>query len=87
MPLPNTTVKQAWPKDKPYKLADSAGLHLLVQLNCSRYWRLKYCFAGKKKTLALGVYPEVSLAPARTARDQARLNLSNQLDSAEIPQR
>ncbi len=84
MPLTNTTVKQARPKDKPYKLADSAGLHLLVHPNGSRYWRFKYRFAGKEKTLALGVYPEVSLARARTARDQARLNLSNQVDPSEI---
>ena len=36
------------------------------------YWRLAYRFAGKQKTLALGVYPAVSLAQAREGRDQAR---------------
>ncbi|BAN98030.1 hypothetical protein E05_32640 [Plautia stali symbiont] len=41
-------------KDKAYKLSDGGGLYLLVNTNGSRYWRLKYRFAGKEKLLALG---------------------------------
>ena len=47
--------------EKQYKLADSGGLYLLVHPNGSKYWRLKYCFLGKEKTMAFGVYPAVSL--------------------------
>jgi len=55
------TVKQAKPQGKPFKLSDGKGLYLLVHPNGSKYWRIDYRFAGKRKTLALGVYPEVSL--------------------------
>ncbi len=55
MPLTATAVKQAKPKEKPYKLADEKGMFLLVNANGSKYWRFKYRFAGKEKLLALGV--------------------------------
>jgi hypothetical protein len=38
-----TAVKQAKPKDKPYKLADGGGLYLHVKSN-GKYWRYKYRF-------------------------------------------
>ena len=50
---------------------DGGGLFLHVTA-AGRYWRLKYRVAGKEKLLALGVYPEVSLADARKRRDEAR---------------
>jgi hypothetical protein len=61
MPLTDSTIKNAKPKDKPYKLADEKGMYLLVNPNGSKYFRLKYRFAGKEKVLALGVYSETSL--------------------------
>lgn len=60
------------PRDKPYKLADGGGLYLLINVNGAKYWRLKYRIAGKEKLLALGVYPDTSLADARVKRDDAR---------------
>jgi integrase len=66
-------IKSAKPSERPYKLADGAGMYLLVHPTGSKYWRLKYRLAGKEKVLALGVYPEVSLAEARIRRDDARL--------------
>src|SRR5450755_1018096 len=54
---------------------DGGGLFLHVMQNGARYWRLKYRYAGKEKLLALGVYPEVSLAEARRARETARAAL------------
>lgn len=72
MPLTDTACKNAKPQAKPYKLADSAGLFLLVHSNGSRYWRLKYRLHGKEKLMALGVYPAVTLAEAREKRDIAR---------------
>ena len=40
----------------------------MVTPSGSKYWRLKYFFAGKEKLLAVGVYPEVTLADARERR-------------------
>lgn len=58
-------------------------MHLLVHPNGSKYWRLQYRFAGKQKMLALGVYPEVSLADARARRDEARKLLANSIDPGD----
>ena len=49
MPLPNTTIRNAKPIDKPYKLSDAQGLYLLIKPNGSKLWQLKYRFGGKKK--------------------------------------
>lgn len=70
--LSDAKARNAKPKSKPYKLADGDGLFLLVMPNGSKYWRLKYFFGGKEKTLALGVYPEIALADARDRRAQAK---------------
>ncbi len=83
MPLMATQVKQAKPKEKPYKLADGGGLYLLVNPKGARYWRYKYRYAGKEKTLALGVYPEVSLKEARDAHQEARKALRRGIDPGE----
>jgi integrase len=72
MKLTATECKNAKPKAKAYKLADGGGMFLLVQPNGSRYWRMKYRYAGKEKLLSVGVYPEVTLSEARQARDAAR---------------
>jgi integrase len=60
---------------RPGKHFDGGGLFLHVMPNGSRYWRLKYRYAGKEKLLALGVFPEVSIAEARRRRDDARAAL------------
>ena len=64
------------------KLSDGAGLQLWVRPNGARLWRLAYRFKGKQKLLALGVYPTVSLARARQARDEAKRLLAEGLDPA-----
>ncbi|WP_394540633.1 Arm DNA-binding domain-containing protein [Lysobacter enzymogenes] len=73
-------IKNAKPADKPVRLFDGGGLYLEVMPNGSRYWRLKYRFGGKEKRLALGVFPEVSLAVARDKRDTARTAIRNGID-------
>lgn len=83
MALTDITVRTAKPTDKQYKLTDGNGMHLLVHPNGSRYWRLQYRFGGKQKMLALGVYPDVSLADARTRRDEARKLLANGNDPGD----
>lgn len=76
-------VDTAKPKDKPYKLADGGGLYLLIKPNGGKYWRLKYRVAGKEKLLALGVYPEVTLADARAKREEAKRGISGGIDPME----
>ena len=61
------------------KHTDGQGLYLHVK-NAGKYWRMSYRFDGKQKTLALGVYPEVSLAKARQRRDKARELLADGID-------
>jgi integrase len=68
------------PRSKPFKLTDGDGLHLLVQPSGSKLWRFRYQFAGTEKMLALGAYPAVSLADARTRRDEARKQLQAGID-------
>ncbi|MDT7074236.1 tyrosine-type recombinase/integrase [Citrobacter amalonaticus] len=83
MKLNARQVDTAKPKDKPYKLADGGGLYLLVNPNGAKYWRLKYRVAGKEKLLALGVYPDVTLADARAKRDEAKRGIAGGIDPNE----
>ncbi|EAA7931793.1 DUF4102 domain-containing protein [Salmonella enterica subsp. enterica] len=78
-----STVK---PTEKPYKLSDGGGLYLLVNPNGSRYWRMKYRYAGKEKLLSIGVYPDVTLAEARDKRTQAKRILAAGDDPSEVKQ-
>lgn len=70
--LTAATIRNAKPAGKVQRLFDGRGLYLEVTPAGQRYWRLKYRHAGKEKRLAIGVYPEVTLAEARTLRDKAR---------------
>lgn len=80
MPLSSLAVQNARPKEKPYKLSDGDGLHLHVQPNGKKLWRLRYRFGGKENMLALGAFPEVSLASARRKREIARELLADGKD-------
>jgi len=82
MKLKDTALKNAKPKDKAYKLFDGGGLYLEVTPAGGKYWRLKYRFGGKENRLALGVYPEVSLAAAREKRHETRELLRNNINPA-----
>lgn len=72
MALTTKQCQNAKPQEKPYKLADSGGLYLLINPNGSKYWRLKYRYLGKEKLMALSTFPTVSLADARQGRDRAK---------------
>ncbi|SFW19175.1 integrase arm-type DNA-binding domain-containing protein [Nitrosovibrio sp. Nv17] len=86
MPLTDLSVRSSKPEAKPRKLADEKGLFLLLHPNGSKYWRFKYRFNGKEKLLALGVYPDVSLAQARDRRDVARKHVANGVDPCLLKQ-
>nr|WP_232450382.1 Arm DNA-binding domain-containing protein [Burkholderia ubonensis] len=83
MPLTDVQVRNAKASAAPYKLTDGNGTFLLVQPNGAKYWRLSYRFLGKQKTLALGVYPAVTLATARKKRDEAREQIAAGIDPGE----
>jgi integrase len=80
MPLKDVSVRNAKPGPKPRKLSDGGGLYLLIQPTGSKLWRLAYRFAGKQKTLALGVYPSVSLEEARQHKAEAKKLLARSID-------
>ena len=69
--------------EKAQKISDAGGLHILVTTGGARLWRLAYRFDGKQKLLALGKYPEISLAAARLAREVARKQLEDCADPSE----
>lgn len=81
MALTDTFVRTTKPSGKPAgdKYADGQGLYLHVK-NAGKYWRLSYRYLGKQKTLALGIYPAVTLAKARQRRDGARALLADGVD-------
>ena len=81
MALTDTFVKNVKPTGfkAGEKHADGQGLYLHVK-GVGKYWRMSYRFTGKQKTLALGVYPAVSLAKARARRDKARELLADGID-------
>lgn len=80
MVLTDTAIRNAKPKDKPYKVTDAQGLYLLVNPRGSKLWRVKYRIDGVERKLALGSYPEITLAEARSARDAARRQLAHAVD-------
>jgi integrase len=88
MPLTDLAVRKAKPgvnpkgepTSRPYKMSDAGGLYLEVSISGGKWWRLKYRFDGKEKRLALGTFPDTSLAAARTRRDEARKLLGAGVD-------
>ena len=61
------------------KYSDGGGMYLHVKA-AGKYWRMDYAHAGRRKTLAIGIYPAVSLARARKRRDEARELLAEGID-------
>lgn len=82
MPLTDRQIRAATGQEKPYKLSDGGGLHLLVSPAGGKAWRLKYRYAGKEKLLSIGQYPIVSLVMARLRREQAKQQLVENIDPA-----
>ena len=78
--LNDTRVRNAKAADRPIKLSDGGGLYLLLMPNGSKLWRLAYRFGGKQRSLALGIYPTITLKQARDRRDAARVQLADKID-------
>ena len=83
MALSNTAIINAKAEQKRYKLHDKDGLFLQVNPNGSKWWRLKYRFEGKEKSISLGVYPHISLSQARERKDAAKKLLAIGINPSE----
>jgi integrase len=81
--LTDAKVRGAKPRSKPYKLADGGALHLLVAPSGARLWRYRFRLAGKEGTFAVGSFPEMGLADARKARDEARALVDRGINPAD----
>jgi integrase len=84
MPLTDIEIRRAKAREKAYKLFDEKGMYLLVSTTGARLWRLKYRVLQKEKVLALGQYPQCTLAEARDARDAARKLLRSGTDPGAV---
>jgi hypothetical protein len=80
MSLTDMAIRNAKPKDKPYKLSDGGGLFLWVQPTGRKWWRYAYRYDGKQKLFAIGIYPEVTLAEAREGHMKARKLIHEGID-------
>ena len=80
MALSDTQLRALMPQDRPRKLSNGGGLHVMVTPNGSKLWRLAYRFHGKQKLLALGAYPAVTLGQARGKRDDTKRLLAQGVD-------
>lgn len=83
MPLTDVECRNAKPTESIRKLSDGKGLQLWIMPTGSKLWRQDYRFGGKRKLLALGAYPDVSLIAARKARDGARTMVADGVDPSE----
>lgn len=84
--LTETAIKNAKPKERPYKLSDSGGLYAEITPTGGKHWRMKYRYDGKEKKLSIGSYPTISLKLARVARDQAKEKLAQGIDPSAAKQ-
>lgn len=83
MPLTDTEIKKIKPGKKIIKLSDGRGLLLQVVPAGGKWWRFRYRFDGKQKTISMGTYPDVPLAKARERREEARRLLADGIDPSE----
>ena len=86
MPLSDIQIRNLKPREKAYKVSDFEGLFVLVKPNGSKLWQFKYRMFGKERLLSIGIYPEVSLAQARKAKDAARADVAAGVDPSEAKQ-
>lgn len=85
--LTDTKLRALKPRARLYRVADGKGLCIEVPPTGSKLWRFRYRHNGKARMLGLGEWPHVSLADARTLRDQARALVAKGLDPSTERQR
>lgn len=83
MPLTDTAIRNAKPRQSVVKLSDGEGLQLWITPAGGKLWNLAYRFDGKQRKLALGPYPKVDLRTARAGRDAAKAQIRAGQDPSE----
>ncbi|OQY24444.1 MAG: integrase, partial [Desulfobacteraceae bacterium 4572_35.2] len=78
--LTEMQVRKAKPQAKAVKLTDGKGLYLLITPAGGKLWRYNYRFDNKRKTLAIGKYPDIGIADARTKHGEARALIAQGID-------
>lgn len=78
--LTDAQIRKIKPLEKKKRYTDEKGLYLEVTPAGGKFWRLKYRFNGRESTLTIGSYPETTLAQARRSRDEARIQLYQNID-------
>ena len=71
-PLTDKEIKASKPKEKEYKLSDGQSLYLVVKTNGTKFFRYDFTFEKKRKSMSFGIYPDISLAEARSLKDKAK---------------
>jgi len=83
LPLTDVQLRNAKPKEKPFKLSDGGGLYLEVLPTGGKSWRFKYLFQGKEKRLVFGLWPDLSLKRARQYKEDARSLVAQGVDPGQ----
>jgi len=78
--LTDAAIRRLKPKEKTFKISDAFGMYLEVSPNGSMHWRMKYRFGGKENRYSIGRYPIITLAMARTKRDEVLRLLAEGID-------
>ena len=84
MALSDMAIKKAKPRKKIYTLKDADGLYLEIKPSGKKYWRLRYWIDSKENRLSLGEYPLISLAEARSRRDDKRRMIKDGVDPVAL---
>lgn len=86
--IKSTISKQKKAPDSIVKLSDGGGLFLLIDKKGGTYWRFDYFkpITKKRTTLAVGIYPAMTLAEARKHREEFKELLSQGIDPARHKQ-
>jgi len=85
MALTDARIRNLKPREKPFKTSDYDGLYILTNSNGLKLLRFKYRFLNKARLLALGKRPALGLADAGVARDNAREQLAQTVQSYPAP--
>jgi len=84
MPLTQTLVVNAQPREKMYRLVDGSGLYLEVTPQGGKWWRIRYSIGGRDQRLSLGTFPVVSLKHARRRCLEIRAQLASGVNPSEL---
>lgn len=80
----DATIKTIKAGDARKRLSDGDGLYLLLFVKGGAHgWRLDYAYAGRRKTLSLGTYPDTGLALARRKADEYRKLIADGTDPSD----